>query len=175
MKIVFHLLLMILLAVLVLLFLYPAIHEAAHALAAVICGAEVVNIEVFPTAHTDIMIGHCGRTERILIMMSGGALPLLLLFLLPQGTYYLYYIKLVIALISASSAVTSVIVVLRYIKGQNNLYEDAVRLLMYDPDAKAIVFLILAVQFVVSLVYCIITKPINRMTVILNNQPLKND
>lgn len=100
---------------------------------------------------------------------------MLLLFLLPQGAYYLYYIKLVIALISASSAVTSVIVVLRYIKGQNNLYEDAVRLLMYDPDAKAIVFLILAVQFVVSLVYCIITKPLNRMTVILNNQPLKND
>ena len=175
MKIALHILIMVLVAVLVMLFLYPAIHEAAHALVAKICGAEVANIEVFPTAHTDIMTGHCGRMEMIMILMSGGALPLLLLFIFPQGSYYVYYIKLIIALISASSAVTSVIYVLQYLKGHNHPYDDAARLLMYVPDAKSAVLSILVVQFVVSLAYCIITKPINRMIVILKNQPLKND
>lgn len=175
MKIALHILIMAVLAVLVMLLLYPAIHEVAHALVAKICGAEVLNIEVFPMAHTDIMTEHCGRIEVILIMMAGGTLPLLLLFVLPQGFYYIYYIKLIIALISASSAVTSVIYVLQYLKGYDYLYDDAVRLLMYDPDAKSAVFLILVTQFAVSLAYCIITKPINRMTVILKNQSLKND
>ena len=175
MKIVFHLLIMVMLAVLVMLFLYPAIHEIAHALVAKICGAEVVNIEVFPMAHTDIMTEHCSRIESIFIMMAGGTLPLFLLFVLPQGTFYGYYIKLIVALISASSAVTSLIFVLQYLKGQNNLYDDAVRLLMYDANAKSVVLLILTVQFIVSLTYCIITKPLNRMIVILKNQPLKND
>ena len=56
MKIALHILIMVLVAVLVMLLLYPAIHEAAHALAAKICGAEVLNIEVFPMSHTDIRV-----------------------------------------------------------------------------------------------------------------------
>ena len=175
MKIALHILIMVLVAVLVMLLLYPAVHEAAHALAAKICGAEVVNIEVFPMAHTDIVTGNCSRIEIILIMMAGGTLPLLLLFIIPQGLYYFYYIKLILALISGSSAVTSVIYVLQYLKGYDYLYDDAVRLLMYDPDAKFAVLSILVVQFAVSSAYCIITKPINRISDILKNQPLKND
>lgn len=175
MKIALHILIMAVLAALVMLLLYPAIHEAAHALVAKICGAEVLNIEVFPMAHTDIMTEHCSRIEIILIMMAGGTLPLLLLFIIPKGAYYIYYIKLIIALISASSAVTSVIYVLQYLKGYNYLYDDAVRLLMYDPNAKFAGLSILVVQFAVSLAYCIITKPINRISDILKNQPLKND
>ena len=117
MKISLHILIMAVLAVLVMLLLYPAIHEVAHALVAKICGAEVLNIEVFPMAHTDIVTGNCSRIEIILIMMAGGTLPLLLLFIIPQGLYYFYYIKLILALISGSSAVTSVIYVFQYLKG----------------------------------------------------------
>ena len=175
MKIILHVLFMVLLSALVMLFLYPALHETAHALVAKICGAEVVNIEVVPIARTDIVTEHCDRMEIILIMMSGGALPVLLLFAFPQGPYYIYHIKLIVALISASSAVTSVIYVLQYMKGKEYLYDDAVRLLKYVPDAQFAVLAILVVQFVVSLAYCIMTKPINRITDILKNQPLKND
>ena len=80
MKLLFQLLMMVLLALLVLLFIYPALHEAGHVLTAVICGAEVVGAEVFPTAYTTITTEQCGKTELILIMMSGGAIPLMVLF-----------------------------------------------------------------------------------------------
>ena len=173
MKILFHILIMILLAVLVMLFIYPALHEAAHALTAIFCDAEVVDVQVFPTAHTDIIAEHYNRIEMILMTMSGGVVPLLVLFCLPQGTYYIYYIKLVVALISASGAVISLIYVFLHLKGIDNMYDDAVRLLIYYPDTELIVLIILVVQISVSLLYCFLTKPLTRMTVILKKSAVE--
>lgn len=165
-KVFFQAAVMVLLAVLVMLILYPALHEAGHAITAVIVGARVTGIEVFPVAHTDIDAGQCSRAELIAVAMSGGIAPLLVLLCLPRRFYYVYYVALTVALISASSALTSLIYVWQFFSGTENAYDDAVGVLSRYPDARYIVLAILAVQLSASLMYCFLSKPLDRMTAV---------
>lgn len=154
---------LIFLTAVILLFIYPLCHEAGHLITASLIGAEILDLGLFPTAHVDLAMPDSSEIKIMLIAMSGGIAPLILLMIpLYCNIYIIYYSKLTIALQSAVAGLTSMTYVLAGFRDRSSGFDDALKVAATYPNLKTAVVIILAVQILIALYYIICTHPLSR-------------
>lgn len=90
-------------------FLYPFLHEAGHALAAHIIGAEVVQIEILPIPFVMCNVAALTNEQEIIIGVSGMLFPLVAAVLIPHRWFWCWYIRFLLFGISLLAYVISAI------------------------------------------------------------------
>ena len=137
-------------------------HEAGHAVSALILGADILDFELFPVSRVDVLISDASRMKAFIISACGGWFPLSALFVPDSGFYYLYYVKLSVGIVSLVNALTSLMSAAGAANGSSALYDDASRLISLYPELYYPVVIHIALLIILSLSFIAFSGPIRR-------------
>ena len=106
-------------------FIYPALHETGHALAALAVGGQVTKIRIFPVAFTECNVLQINSGGRIVISAAGAVFPFLFTPFSAKR-FVIWYPVFVLRIICLMSFVISFICVILFLSGITVQNEDMV-------------------------------------------------
>ena len=112
-------------------------HEAGHALAAHIIGAEVVQIEILPIPFVMCNVAALTNEQEIIIGVSGMLFPLVAAVLIPHRWFWCWYIRFLLFGISLLAYVISAITLILPDGAELNPNDDMLRVLSLWSGSKA--------------------------------------
>lgn len=154
---------LVIISVVFLLFVYPFFHELGHLTAAILSGAEIVSWEIFPIAQTGFLIGQYDSVDIMLISLAGDITPLSIILIPTFKSFYLYYLKLSITLLSAVIAVMSVIFIVTEYSGGESVFDDALKAVNLYPELRGMVLFVLVTEIIATVSFVVFSRPIEKM------------
>lgn len=166
MKLIGRIVLLFLIAVSVMFFLYPVLHEAGHLLAALLCGIEISGVGLFPVAYVQAAPARLSPAALMFFALSGCYFPLLALLLPPYRLSWVGFVKLTVAVMTLSFALTSLLT-LWGVPLSRGAFDDAAAVLNIFPQCRIPVILLLLLALTASALYIAFSKPLSRTAAIL--------
>lgn len=143
-------------------FIYPFLHEFGHSLAALICGAEVLDVTMFPLPSVLCKIEYQKELNVITIGFGGILFPYLLTNVPPPKKFWIWYIWILIKGITLLSLLLSMFAVYMFGIGKPVVNEDVTQILKYTAKHSA-VYIVIFMGMGTSILYRIIkSKPLLR-------------
>jgi len=102
-------------------FLYPFLHEAGHALAAVWSGAEIRHFTVFPVPAVFCEVGALEDSDVVAIGFGGMVFPVLAALAIPGRRFVLWAVRCLLLGISALAFAISIVSVLFGVNPQDDM------------------------------------------------------
>ncbi len=143
-------------------FIYPFLHELGHVLAAELVGAEVIEIEIFPTAHVICNVGLYNKHKIVLMGTAGMFLPFLLTEIAIPRKFWLWYVWLVIRGVCLLSFIISIISIIGFISGCYAIKDDVTAIVMMFPKYVGVYFFVLVFLIVRTFYKMVYSNPITK-------------
>lgn len=140
-------------------FLYPFLHEAGHALAAHIIGAEVVQIEILPIPFVMCNVAALTNEQEIIIGVSGMLFPLVAAVLIPHRWFWCWYIRFLLFGISLLAYVISAITLILPDGAELNPNDDMLRVLSLWSGSKATLIGVLVACVILVVALTLFDRP----------------
>ena len=141
--------------------LYPALHEAGHALAALLTGATVKEIHVLPLPYVVCDLADVTQQGRILISLAGVLFPAAL-SLLSCRWFWGWYLSLLVKITALVALVLSVVSVVCFAGGVPLPSDDMTQLLQWWPEGIAVCFWGLSAVATLLLIQIVREQPFRR-------------
>ena len=141
-------------------FIYPFLHETGHSFGAVLAGAKVMEMRVFPQPYVVCETAKIGAFRTAFIALSGPFLPLVFSFVLKPRRFAFWYINLSVKIISVYGITLSFFAAIFHLFGISLPSDDAVQLLIVCPKAAAPTVVVLGVSAALSVVTLFREKPL---------------
>lgn len=161
-KIVSQVAILMIIALFILLFIYPILHESGHILAALLIGIIPSRVELFPIAHVVVPIKEYSLGQATLMFGAGYWFPPMVIAML-RGNYYFYFSRLTVLLLTLVSAVSSMVSVIRLPYGGENAFDDITQLLQLFPEQQEFAVLFLSISIVLLMLAIVLSHPLSKM------------
>ncbi len=148
--------------IIVAIILYPLIHELGHALTAILVGADVVEINLFPVPNILCNLKGVGSFEVTLIGFGGSMLPFLLTIYWEPKNFEVWYSCFMIRGISFLSFVISFVSVILFVVGNPVVNEDITQVLMITPYMAPLYGILCVLLASIQALVIIRSKPLQR-------------
>lgn len=161
-KIVCQIAVLMIIALFIMLILYPMLHESGHVLAALLIGINPTRVEFIPNAHVVIPLKEYSLSQATLMISAGLWFPLIVIAML-HGNYYLYFSRLTVLLLTLVSAISSMVSVLRLPYGGEDALDDITQLLRLFPEQREFVIILLFLMIALLTIAVLLSHPLRRM------------
>ena len=148
---------------LIVLIIYPIMHEASHMLVAAACGGEVKELALFPLPSILCDISKVSDVGMSLIGMAGVFIPFIISEAIRFKSFAFWYGSLIIRGIVLLSMIISCIVILMSLFGFIDENDDMIKVLMYWDDGEPWLFSFLLFGSVVTIIRIMKEHPIKRI------------
>lgn len=142
--------------------IYPAMHEMGHSVAAVISGAKVLEINLFPVPSLLCNVGRVSAIGIVFISISGSIFPLLLVIFSPKR-FIGWYSCFTIRWISLLSYIISEVSIILFFCGIPIKEEDITYALLENQQYAWIYMLLYLLLIIVTSVLIVQSKPIEKL------------
>lgn len=159
-------------AFLTVLFLYPVLHELGHGAGAVLCGAQVVELQLFPVPSVLCHISGEPKISAALIGGFGIFLPFFVSLLLRGKLFWVWLTSFCLKVVSAVAFGCSCVAILCH---RSNIYwerEDIVTVIRLTQTSPCFWWLLMAVFFCCNIFILYKNKPVERIKAFFENQSL---
>lgn len=131
-------------------FIYPLLHEGGHLLAALLVGAEVVEMSVFPIPYVSMFVDPYDALGRVVIGMCGMVFPMICIVFRPK--HFVSSIALsTIVFVNAIAWLLSCVAIVANRLGLCWKNEDVITVIQSMEEAEAFVFFFCLAAFITSL------------------------
>ena len=141
---------------------YPFLHEAGHALATLITGSNVIDIQLCPLPSTLCKVDTGNLLQIIGIGFGGVVFPFVVTILKPPKRFLTWYLWFVIKGICILSYAISLWAVVFYQTELEIVMDDLTRVMEYAPEYKLIYLSVLVALILISVVQVVKSRPIKR-------------
>ena len=135
---------------------YPVLHETGHCIMAIITGAKITQIGLFPLPYVACEMQSGNNVCQMVTGMGGLLFPVALSTLLKPRIFWLWYVVFAIKLTNVYALIYSMISVFLYTRGIAVSKDDIAQLLMMFPEK--ILYILIAIFAVLALEIVIIFK-----------------
>lgn len=171
-KIVCQIAVLMIIALFIMLIIYPVLHESGHVFAALLMGVVPTSVELFPSAHVVIPLKEYSLGQATLMISAGLWFPPLVIAMI-HGNYYFYFSGLTVLLLTLVSAVSSLVSVLNLSNGGDDAFDDVTQLLRLFPEQQAFIVLLLSLLIVLLTLAIVLNHPLNRTVNFFENKVKK--
>lgn len=152
---------------LVVIFVYLFLHEAGHALTALLFGIEILEFKIFPKAYVMCdMSTNNSVIAMIIIGLAGLTFPFIIskiLDLFNFKKFHLWYINMSLKYASIFHMLGSLVFAILYLLGNDYTEDDVIMLIDFYPKGTIIYFLMLFSLALVLIIDIIKSKPLERL------------
>lgn len=113
--------------------LYPLIHEAGHALSAILFGADIKELRIFPNAYVICDVSNARKFGKIVIGLSGVLLPFLLTVFVQPKRFWGWFTCFIVRGVCILSFGISFFAIVLFNLGREIENEDIVQVLKIEP------------------------------------------
>lgn len=163
MKDIIKLLGILLTGLFVAIFFYPFLHESGHAVASVLCGAELHEFHLFPLPYVVCNVYSLGNIQQSFIGIFGMLLPLIFSLFIRTKKFWFWLITCMIKGISAMAFGISYIAILCYESGIVWQNEDIIKVIRISQTKSSIWLVIMLVMFCITFVALYFNNPLKRI------------
>lgn len=157
------------LGLLMVLFVYPLLHECGHSLLAIILGADILELELWPHPHVLCNMKNLSSTSQVTVGAGGMLLPILISACIPQKRFWVWYCNMILIGIETLSVVISLAALISFDLGHPIANEDMTTMLTIAPSAQPL-FFVLTLSLLCGLIGLTITKrPLTKLKTYLLN------
>ena len=169
MRLILRLAVLTVTALAVMFVIYPLMHEAGHLLAAVLTGAEVSDIGLFPVPFVRLK-GQPSQVQALLTAFGASLFPMLCIAAPRREYYYVYCARLTVLTMWFFAGAESLIRVIMFLAGSDSPFDDAVAVLHYYPGAAAAVTALLLLQLAGAGAAIALSGPVRRTEAFFGTQ-----
>ncbi len=140
-------------------FLYPFLHETGHTIAAVLIGAEVTDITLYPIP--SVLCNSAGVGDRGLVTVGFGGVvfPVLVSLIHPRKCFFAWYVRVLLQGMSVLALGVSFVSVLFKV----NPHDDMIQVLRFWQYGEPMLLLILSLGIVIMVIIVCSEKPGHRL------------
>lgn len=154
---------------LMVLFVYPLLHECGHSLLAIILGADILELELWPHPHVLCNMKNLSSTSQVIVGAGGVLLPILFSACIPQKRFWVWYCNMILIGIETLSVVISLVALICFSCGHPIANEDMTTMLAIAPSALPLLF-VLTLSLLCGLIGpTIMKRPITKLKTYLLN------
>lgn len=142
---------------------YPFLHETGHTVAAIAVGARVVGLSFFPTPFVVCEVFSVNNYSIAVIALSGMLFPFAVSQILRPKHFWLWYLNLIIKLISLLSFIISFSSTILYIYGIPLENDDIIRALKAHNNGEFLLICFNLIMIFVITLLIVKEKPFKRI------------
>ena len=154
---------------LMVLFVYPLLHECGHSLLAIILGADILELELWPHPHVLCNMKNLSSTSQVIVGAGGVLLPILFSACVQQKRFWVWYGNMILIGIETLSVVISLTALISFGLGHPVANEDMTTILTIAPSARPVLFIITLVLLCGLIGLTIMKRPITKLKTYLLN------
>lgn len=154
--------------------IYPLLHELGHSIMAVMVGASVLEMELFPIPYVLCSTDGTDIIGQVIIGTGGIIMPLIISQIKVCSNFWLWYTRLLLKGISVLALIISTISTIAFMKGNPLPNDDTTQILKIWPNGIWIILLISIVMSVIVLVSIVKEKPLKNCIEFCLNTKQKN-
>lgn len=157
-KVIFIMVVGLLIAV----FVYPALHELGHMLSAAVCGGEIRELHIFPSAYVVCDTVNMGDVDKIIVGLSGMLLPFLLTSMMQPKKFWSWYSCFILRGVCILSFLISLTAVVMFRFEREIPNEDMTQVLQVQPIYGNAYFIGLIILLLLELYLVVKSRPIKQ-------------
>ena len=155
-------------------FIYPIIHELSHSIVATILGVKIVEITIFSSPSVLCNIEGVNSTCVTIIGLSGIILPFLFSIIIRPRNFWMWYANFIVQGISTLSFLISIISILLFVVDMPMINDDITQILLINPSTVLWLFILSFILFIIAVTIIVKAKPFRRCEVyFLQNSRVK--
>lgn len=144
--------------------IYPLLHELGHSIMAVLVGASVLELKLFPIPYVLCSTDGMDMVGQVIIGTGGIILPLIISQIKVCSNFWLWYAQLLLKGISVLAFIISAISTILFMKGSPLQNDDTTQILQIWPNGIWIILLLSVVMSVIISVSIVKEKPLIKCT-----------
>lgn len=144
--------------------IYPLLHELGHSIMAVLVGASVLELKLFPIPYVLCSTDGMDMVGQVIIGTGGIILPLIISQIKTGSNFWLWYTRLLLKGISVLALIISAISTILFLKGNPLPNDDTTQILQIWPNGIWIILLLSVVMSVIISVSIVKEKPLIKCT-----------
>lgn len=142
--------------------IYPALHEGGHAVTALIIGAGIKGISLFPRPFVACEVADVSQVGQMFIGLGGIISPFVISMLLKPKNFWLWYTNLLVKSISVYATLLSIVALICHINGNSWENEDIVKAVQALPRCAWLLLGLLVIMSIYGAVRIIKEKLFSR-------------
>ena len=143
---------------------YPLLHELGHSITAVLVGASVLELNLFPIPYVLCSTEGMDMVGHVITGMGGIILPLVISQIKVCSNFWLWYTRLLLKGISVLALIISAISTILFMKGNPLPNDDTTQILQIWPNGTWIILLLSVVMSIIVSVSIVKEEPLIRCT-----------
>lgn len=143
-------------------FVYPTLHELGHMLSAVVCGGEIRELHIFPSAYVVCNTVNIGDVGKIVVGLSGMMLPFLLTSMMQPKKFWSWYACFILRGVCILSFLISLAAVVMFHFEREIPNEDMTQVLQVRPIYGSAYFIGLIILLLLELYLVVKSRPIKQ-------------
>lgn len=144
-------------------FFYPFLHESGHAVASVLCHAELYEFHLFPLPYVVCNIYSLGNIQQSFIGIFGMILPFIFSFFIRTKKFWFWLIAYLIKGISAMAFGISCVAIICYKLGIVWQNEDIIKVILISQTKSSIWLVIMSAMLCITVVVLCFNNPLKRI------------
>lgn len=144
--------------------IYPLLHELGHSIMAVLVGASVLELKLFPIPYVLCSTEGMDMVGQVVIGTGGIILPLIISQIKVRFNFWLWYTQLLLKGISVLALIISAISTILFMKGNPLPNDDTTQILQIWPNGIWIILLLSVGMSVIISVSIVKEKPLIKCT-----------
>lgn len=148
--------------ILIVVFVYPALHELGHMMSAVVCGGEIRELHIFPSAYVVCNTVDMGDAGKIGVGLSGMMLPFLLTLMMQPKKFWPWYACFILRGVCILSFLISLAAVVMFRLEREIPNEDMTQVLQVQPIYGNAYFIGLIILLLLELYLVVKSRPIKQ-------------
>lgn len=174
MKVMFKSIGLLIIGLLTAIIIYPMLHELGHSVMALMVGATILEIELFPFPYVLCSMDKADTIGQVMTGIGGLFLPLIISQIKVCSNFWLWYTRLILNGISVLAFIISTISTILFINGNPLPNDDTAQILQLWPNGIWIILLLSVVMGITVSVSIVKEKPLKNCIEFCLNTKQKN-